>query len=468
MSFSLVAPLVLLAALSAPEDKVDTFMKAALEAHHIPGASVIVLKDGKVVKRAAYGLANVEYNVPAKPETLYLLASITKSFTATAILMLVEEGKVKLDDSISVYLTDAPEAWKPITIRMLLGHTGGLKDRWEEQDHAKWRIAYSTADLYAAAQATPLDFAPGTHWQYTDQGYFLLGRVIEKVSGATYRQFLTDRIFKPCGMDASTTTSQTEIVPNLAQGYTQSQGKWLKNHRRTDYGLVSHFGIVSSVDDLAKFDQALNAGKLVKPDTLAKMWTPTTLPDGDVGRAGSATYGMGWFLEEINGHRVVQHGGASGAGSVKDPDANVTVVVLTHLEQLAGGDGVGLAKVVAQAFVKGVAYAQMPGRADPDPRVGETLRGELARMAAGTMTDELYAPEFAKLIAPTLPSQKAGLAPLGPVRQVEYLAESKLGRGRSVMYRVRFDPVTLYAHLGLNADGKIDQMSLSQEMSIDE
>jgi len=164
----------------------------------------------------------------------------------------------------------------------------------------------------------------------------------------------------------------------------------------------------------------------------------------------------------------VQHGGASGTGYVKFPDDNVTVVVLTNLEQLAGGDGVGLAKVVAQAFVKGVAYAQMPGRADPDPRVGETLRGELARMAAGTMTDELYAPEFAKLIAPTLPSQKAGLAPLGPVRQVEYLAESKLGRGRSVMYRVRFDPVTLYAHLGLNADGKIDQMSLSQEMSIDE
>src|SRR5215471_6727293 len=155
-------------------------MKAAIDARHIPAASLIVLQDGKVVKESAYGLANVEYNVPAKPETLYLLASITKSFTATGIMMLVEEGKIHLDDSISSYLTDAPEAWKPITVRMLLGHTGGLKDRWEEKDSALWRIAYSTTTLYDAAKATPLDFAPGSRWQYTDQGYFLLGRILEK------------------------------------------------------------------------------------------------------------------------------------------------------------------------------------------------------------------------------------------------------------------------------------------------
>lgn len=468
MSLSLAVSVVLLAALATPEDKVDRFMRHALEAVHIPGASLIVLQDGKVVKRAAFGVANVEYDVPAKPETLYLLASITKSFTATAVMMLVEEGRIKLDDPLSTYLIDAPEAWKPITIRMLLGHTAGLKDRWEEQDHAKWRIAYSTADLYAAAQAAPLDFAPGTHWQYSDQGYFLLGRVLEKVSGTSYRQFLTERIFKPCGMESSTTTSQTEIVPNLAQGYTQSQGKWLKNHRRTDYGLVSHFGVVSSVDDMAKFDQALMAGKLLKQETLARMWTPTTLPTGDVGHLLGATYGMGWFLEELNGHRIVQHGGASGTGYVKYPDDKLTVIVLTNLEQLVGGDGVGLAKIVAQAYIPGLAYGEMSAKPDPDPRWGETVKSELANMALGKMTTELYAPEFAKLLEPSLPAQKAGLTPLGPVQQVDYLTESKIGLMRRVVYRVRFNDLTLYAHLGLTPEGKIEQMALGGESTLDD
>jgi len=409
----------LLAVLAAPEDKVDAYMNAAMAAAHIPGASLIVLKDGKVVKRAAYGLASVEYDVPAKPETLYLLASMTKAFTATAILMLFEGGKINLDQSISSYLTDAPEAWKPITVRMLLGHTAGLKDRWEEEDHSKWQLAYSTAELYAASKATPLDFAPGTRWQYTDQGYFLLGKIVEQVSGVSYRQFLTDRVFKPCGMDASTTTSQTEIVKNLAQGYTLARGQLQKNHRRTDYGLVSHFGIVSSVDDLAKFDQALAAGKLVKAETLAAMWSPTMLPGGDVGHMLDATYGMGWFLDGIDGHRIVQHGGASGTGYVKYPDDHLTVIVLTNLEQLAGGDGIGLAKVVAQAYVPGLAYAGLSERTDPDRKLGETVKSELAHFAAGTMTAALYAPEFVRLIEPTLPAQKAGLGPLGPAQRIE-------------------------------------------------
>ena len=467
MIFTSLPSFALLAALAAPEDRVDAYMNAAMADGHIPGASLIVLKDGKVVKRAAYGLASVEYDIPARPETLYLLASMTKSFTATAILMLVEEGKIKLDESISVYLADAPEAWTPITVRMLLGHTAGLKDRWEEPDQSRWRLAYSTADLYAAAKATPLDFAPGTRWQYGDQGYFLLGKIVEQVSGVSYRQFLTGRIFKPCGMDASTTTSQTEIVKNLAQGYTLAHGQLLKNHRRTDFGLVSHFGIVSNVDDLAKFDQTLAAGRLVKPETLAAMWSPTMLPGGDVGRMLDATYGMGWFLEGIDGHRIVQHGGASGTGYVKYPDDHLTVIVLTNLEQLAGGDGIGLAKVVAQAYVTGLGYAALAGRTDPDPKLGDTVKSELAHFAGGTMTAALYTPEFARLIEPTLPAQKAGLGPLGPAQRIEYLSETRFGASRSAVYRVRYKDLTLYLHLVVDPEGKLAQMAFRPETSID-
>jgi CubicO group peptidase (beta-lactamase class C family) len=450
------------------EDKVNRFMQAAIEAKHIPGASLIVLQNGEIVKEEAYGLANVEYGIPARPETLYLLASITKSFTATGILMLVEEGKIHLDDALAVYLTDAPEAWKSITVRMLLGHCGGLKDRWEEKDHSLWRLSYSTDDLYSAAKATPLDYEPGTHWQYSDQGYFLLGRILETVSGKSYRQFLAERIFGPCGMEASTTTSQTELVPKLAQGYTRVQGKWAKNHRRTDYGLVSHFGVVSSVEDLAKFDQALMAGKLVKAETLEEMWTPTELADGDVGHAGSATYGMGWFLEANNGHRIVQHGGASGTGYLKYPDDKLTVIVLTNLEQLDGGDGIGLAKVVAQAYVEGLTYKEVAGKPDPDPELGKLLAGELAQLASGKLTAERYTPEYAKALEPILPAQKAGLGPLGSVERVEFLSEQQIGLMRFVVYRARFKLVAALVEIGLTPEGKIEQMLVTGEALLGE
>ena len=214
------------AATTTPTDdelakRVDGVIERQMQGRHIPGLSLAVVRDGKVVKVQGYGVANVEHSVPATPETAYLLASMTKQFTAFSILMLAEEGKLSVDDPISKYLQDTPDTWKDITIRELLGHTAGLKDRFEEDTLIgdKWRLAYSTDQLYQAARSRPLDFAPGAGWQYSDQGYFILGVIIERVSGMSYRDFLKKRIFEPLGMNTSTTIRLREIVPHMASGY---------------------------------------------------------------------------------------------------------------------------------------------------------------------------------------------------------------------------------------------------------
>ena len=450
------------------KDRVDRFLEAALRQMRIPGLTVAVLKDGELVKSAAYGVASVEYDVATTTNTLFLVASITKIFTATSVLMLVEAGKIGLDDPVSTYLKDAPDAWSGITIRMLLQHTAGLADRWEEPDRSKWRIAYSTADLYEAARSTPLAFAPGTAWQYSDQGYFLLGLVIEKVSGEPYGEFLRRRIFDPAGMPTSALTSQTEPIRNLAQGYSLAHGKWIKNHRRTDYGLVSHFGILSTAEELVAFDRALVSGRLVKPETLAKMWEPARTTR-DVSESSSfGTYGLGWFIDEFNGHRIVHHGGSTGTEYLKYPDDGVTVVVLTNLEQVSGGNATLLASTVAQAWVPGLAWSDLASRDDPDPGVGQTLRSELKHLAAGTMDPNMYTDAFAKAIRPTLPAQKAGLAPLGPVTACEYVGGSSVHGMRVARYRVVFGSLTLYATLQVDSGARIASFRIEAESRLGE
>jgi CubicO group peptidase (beta-lactamase class C family) len=425
----------------------------------VPGLTIAVVKDGELVKNAAYGVANVEHDVEATTKTLFLLASITKVFTATSVMMLVEQDKIRLDEPIRTYLPDAPEAWKAITPRMLLGHTAGLTDRWEEQDMAKWRLSYSTSDLYEAAKATPLDFAPGTAWQYSDQGYFLLGMILERVAGMPYGQFLRERIFDPAGMTTSRVSSQTELIENLAQGYGADHQGWVKNHRRTDYGLVSHFGLLSTAEELALFDRALMSGKLVKPETLASMWQPVKL-------AGS--YGLGFFLDEFNGHRIVHHGGSTGTEYLKYPDDGLTVIVLTNLELLSGGNAGVLARTAAQAYVSGLSWADVPRKEDPDPRLAAIVERELASLAAGTMDESVYTPSFAAALRPSLARQKAGLGPLGPVKSCEYLGGSVSGDTRVARYRVVYDALPLYATLALDGAGKIASFTMEADPGLGE
>lgn len=315
---------------SAQTDKVDDYVKAQMDLQKIPGLSIAVVRNGEIVKAKGYGLANIELNVPAKPETVYQSGSMGKQFTATAVMMLVEEGKIALDDKISKYFPDSleswPESWNAITVRNLLTHTAGTTDYPKDFD---FRRDYTEAELLKKAQAIPLAFAPGEKWSYSNIGYVTLGILVGKVSGKFYGEFLQERIFKPLGMTSTRIINEADIVPNRAAGYRMVKGEF-KNQEWVSPSMntTADGSLYLTVLDVAKWDAALYTEKLLKRSSLDQMWTPVKLNSGN-----TRPYGFGWALGDVGGHKVIEHGGAwQGFTShiARYVDEKLTVIVLTN------------------------------------------------------------------------------------------------------------------------------------------
>lgn len=338
-----------LPSISAQADSIDSYIRDEMSKRRIPGLALIVVRNGKVVRMNGYGLASVELNAPVTPDTVFELASVTKQFTAAAIMLLAEEGALKPDDPIELYLSDTPASWKAITIRHLLTHTSGLASL-ETGFRALWvgglRMNYSTAQAFDAATKDPISFSPGEKWQYSDVGYFLLGMIIEKASGQRYRDFLTKRFFQPLGMTSTSVPTKWEIVKHRADGYTffSRSGPLIRIRRDGQFELPSHYGVFSNVKDLAKWEIALSGGRVVKQSSLDQMWTPTRLNDGSF-----VAYGFGWEVKEVEGRRVILHTGITGTEYARFPDDKLTVIVLTNLGRAIGNavNSWGIARGVA-------------------------------------------------------------------------------------------------------------------------
>jgi CubicO group peptidase (beta-lactamase class C family) len=337
--FGLVLMLGMVASAQAQQDidgRVDLFVGQEMKAQKIPGLELGVLRDGKMVKAKGYGLANVELDVAVKPETVFQTGSVGKQFTATAVMILVEEGKVGLDDKISKYFAGTPAAWKEITVRNLLTHTSGIPEYTETKNaQAKelfnMRADYTEDDLYQRMIQLPLDFEPGAKWQYSNSGYLLLGILIHKVTGEFYGDFLQERIFRPLGMSATRIISEADIVPNRASGYELVKGE-IKNQEWVSPTLntTADGALYTNVLDLGKWDAALYTEKLIQRASLEQMWTPVTLKDGK-----TYPYGFGWFLNSVNGHRLIEHDGAWQGFTMtiaRYVGEKLTVIVMTNLD----------------------------------------------------------------------------------------------------------------------------------------
>ena len=242
---------------------VDALVRAEMREQRIPGLALAVLRDGKVVKAQGYGLANVELNVAVKPETVFQTGSVGKQFAATAVMMLVEEGKVGLDDKLSKYLEGTPAAWQDVTVRNLLTHTSGIADyTGHEYTKARGLINlrgdYTEEELYQKLVQLPLNFETGTKWKYSNTGYVLLGFLIHKVTGEFYGDYLQERIFRPLGMSATRIISEADIVPNRASGYELVKGE-IKNQGWVSATLntTADGALYTNVLDLGKWDAAL-------------------------------------------------------------------------------------------------------------------------------------------------------------------------------------------------------------------
>ncbi len=342
---------------AAVPDTLNAYIEREMERRQIPGLTLAITRNGDVLAQRAYGLASVENGVPVTTETRFALASITKQFTAAGVMMLAEEGQIDLDAPITRYLPeDAPEAWSAITPRHLLTHTSGLPPIGQGFSGGGGRhydqVWISTEESWAAARADTLRTRPGEAWAYSDVGYFLLGLMTEHVSGTPWRQFMQERILEPLEMMNTFITDPVGIHKNLARGYTLRDGTLSNLHRPWQYELPSHFGLFSTVGDLAKWDAALYADRLLSEKSKRAMWTPVELSDGS-----TYPYGFGWGVEQTEEHTLLRHTGITGTEIVRVPSDTLTVIVLTNLGRGFGGeaDAWGLAREIAQAMVSAAA-----------------------------------------------------------------------------------------------------------------
>ncbi|MEP6898794.1 MAG: serine hydrolase domain-containing protein [Rhodanobacter sp.] len=317
---------------------IDRYVIAEMARERIPGAEVGIYRKGHAVLEKGYGLANLEWNATVTPTTSMQSGSVGKQFAATAVMMLVEQGKVGLDDSIAKYFTDAPASWKPIKVKNLLSHTSGLAE-YEDASRMKpgalfdMRQDFTEDELVKKIETLPIEFKPGDDWNYRNTNYALLGVLIHKVTGQYYGDYLHNHIFAPLGMISTRIISDRDIIPGRAAGYEIAGGQW-KNQTWVSPSLNStadgtlYFNVV----DLEKWDRALYGTALISRKSLEMMWTPFVLNDG---KPNASHYGFGWVSDSLNGHRLIQHSGAWQGFTCSISryiDDQLTVVVLTNLD----------------------------------------------------------------------------------------------------------------------------------------
>ena len=325
---------------AALSPRVDAAVRNQMRVQKIPGVSVAVVRDGKIVKATGYGVANVELSAPARPETIFEAGSITKQFTASAVMLLVEEGKVGLDDTIAKYFPNVPQTWKKITVRHLLTHTSGIPDYTGDTEQnlynkgvIDFRREYTDDEFTQAYFTQPLDFEPGEKWSYSSTGYNLLGFLIRRVTGMSYGDFLRERIFAPLRMNATRVFTWKDIVPGRASGYDLVDGAWKNAGTWMSLSVVASAdgGLLTNVLDLAKWDAALYSDRVLKRSTRDAMWAPLGVSTGSASAAG-----IGCFIASAHGHRVLYHTGG-GYGYYADisryVDDRLTIIVMTNVDE---------------------------------------------------------------------------------------------------------------------------------------
>lgn len=346
--------------------KADEYMQAAVKFDQFTG-SILIARNGTPVVSKGYGMANYELDVPNTPDTVFQIASLTKQFTATAIMQLQEQGKLKISDPVCKYVDDCPAAWQPITLRHLLTHTSGIKNYsslpgWDEDIGRKTYRRYELANLF---RNLPLEFAPGDKHKYSNSGYYLLGLVIERASGKTYGDFLHDSIFAPQGMAHTAFDDIGTLISGRATGYYSRGTDFVSSPYNLDQTTqFAGSGITTTTRDLLAWDQALYTNKLLSQKSLDEMFTPY-----------KGGYGYGWQIGEKLGRRKFDHSGSNDGFSsyiVRFPDDRVTVIVLSNSDRTSAGKaGTNLASIVF-----GAAYKL------PKPQLRDMLWGTIVRQGA--------------------------------------------------------------------------------------
>ena len=403
-----------------------------------PGAAVLVIKDGEVLLRKGYGLADLEQEIPIEPDMVFRIGSVTKQFTTAAILLLEEEGKLSVEDDLRKHLPDFPTSGRTITIAQLLTHTSGIRSYTDMPDFGgKMREDMSVDQIIALFRDQPLGFEPGEKYAYNNSGYVLLGAIVERVSGKTYETYLREKVFEPLGMSQTYYGSASRIVPKRAQGYDGVNAEF-ENAEYLSMSIPYAAGsLLSTVDDLAKWDRALYGTGLLSQASLDKWWKPFSLASGE-----SIHYGYGWSISSYEGHPVVSHGGGINGFTcylLRMPEDRVFVTVLTNKNDEKANPGVVARRLAAAAIGKPVdetTVALDPGALAKHAGLYRTSGG--ARYLVKLDTDRLLLrrfgdehPEGGRTRNPG-PNERLNRAAgkLLPASESEFLVEDSLTRAR--------------------------------------
>lgn len=448
------AAALLLAAGFATADKIDDYINGEMIRQHVPGLTLGIIKDGKLVSERAYGLADLELQAKTTKDDLFQIGSITKQFTAFGAMLLVEEGKIKLDDPVSAYIPEAPEAWKNIKVRNLLYQNSGLKDYALVpgigllDDYAKPLWMDKMTKL-------PLDFEPGQAWAYSNTNYALMGWIIEMASGKPYTEYMTERVFKPLGMTHTRYDNQDEIIPRRAHGYLILD-KDMVRAKGVGMSIHSDGSIISNIEDMAKWDEALRERKLLKPSSYDLIWSPGKLNSGR-GRY----YGMGWFLGLPGTPAYVGHGGNSigySAGLARFTDAKITVILLCNVYAISGE---ATAKHVAELFDPKLVVKVPTETADPNPSRTEKIKAALAALGAGKIDDPSLDPEMTTPMKTARAAMGSGIGTLlKKIVKFNYSGSMGLGPDAWLTYRLENGDKWYTAQLLWTHEDKLAMLSL--------
>ncbi|HLF47364.1 MAG TPA: serine hydrolase domain-containing protein [Chitinophagaceae bacterium] len=334
------------AILFAQVDSTEIIVQHMMKQQKIVGLSLAVIKNGKAVVNKGYGLANAELNVPVNAETVIRLGSVSKQFFSTAIITLMEEGKLSIDDPVHKFFPDAPEIWRPIQIKHLMSHSSGLKRESPAYDNFKM---ISDLEIIKAAYPLPLDYKTGEKYQYCNLGYYILAQIITQVSGMNWDQYIHQKLFVPAGMSNSYMTEFYQIIPNRASGYMHRKDTLV--NATAMFAIRPSGGFLSTSSDMIKWDKVLREQKIIlTSENWEKLWQPfiKTSVDPD----SRSFYGFGWTIDEYKGHKTIGHSGANigfRASYLRFPDDNLSIIILTNTDE---ANPTAIAKALADHYFR--------------------------------------------------------------------------------------------------------------------
>jgi CubicO group peptidase (beta-lactamase class C family) len=441
---------------------IDRYLQSEMRRQHIPGISLAVVKNGKPLYVKSYGVATLEHDVPATPQTVYQIGSVGKQFTAVAVMMLADEHKLDLDDPLSKYLPDIPPSWSKVTLRLMLNHQSGIPQfTTPERQLLDLVHDYTDLELIRLASGQPLDFEPGTDVSYSDTGYVLLGFVINRVAGMFYGDFLQQRIFGPLGMRQTRIISDKDIVPHRASGYEQGENGALYNQTYVSPALnrTADGSLYSTVLDLIKWDRALYGDAVLPQAELERMWR---IDPHRNGQRPLYHFGYGWENNRLRDQRLVEYDGnwqGFQAAMSRYVDKRLTIIVLTNRSLCRtlrlGHTVAGLIDSDLEPYPESIP--------DSDPGRTAEFRALLERVAKdGGGSERLSAAAGAQLVPGAMVTLRRNLQERGPILRLS-LAERLGGSDARRVYRVEEKDMVEFYTVSYSQDARIDDIDLFSE-----